>query len=530
MSVVITGNDLTIDDLARVAYEHEPVSLCPQAHARMQRSRALVERLAALDSPVYGVTTGLGALKNLRIPRDQIGQFQQNILMSHAAGIGVPFDRPTVRAVMLARLNGMARGGAGVSLAVCETLLTMLNLGLHPVIPSRGSIGMSDLAPLAHMALPLIGLGEVEYQGRVMPGAEAIELAGLLPVALGAKDALALCSANSVSVGRGALVLADAVRLLVAADVSAALSLEGFQGNVGPLDPRAHAVRPFAGQRAAADHMRDLLRGSSLWIPDPLRSMQDPLSFRCVTQVHGAARDALGFVRRTIEVELNASGDNPVVLPDDDIIMSNGNFHVAGVAMGFDLLAIALAHVTSIIANRVIRLMDPALSGLPPQLTARPGINCGLSTFQKTITALDAEVRLAAAPGSVHFTPVAGDIEDHATMATLCVDKAARVVDLAWNMLSIELLTAAQAIDLRAGPQLGDGTRAAYEIVRSVAPYSADDHVLAPDVQIVADLLRADTISQVVHHKIGAEMLPIPAPARRIEQPSLINLWLGAGI
>jgi histidine ammonia-lyase len=489
MTVVISGNDLTIDDVVRVARERAPVRVAPEAAERVGRSRVVVERLVREQAVVYGVTTGLGALKGYHVADDDIGRFQRNILMSHAVGTGAPYDSAVVRAMMVTRLNGMARGGSGVQPAVFELLLDVLNAGIHPLVPSRGSIGVGDLAPLAHMALPLIGLGEAEFGGQLMPGLEALQQAGLRPVELGAKDALALCSANSASVGHGALVIADSYRLMTIADIAAALSLEGFQGNVGPLDARAHVARPFPGQRASAAKLRALLAGSGLWTLDHGQRLQDPLSFRCVTQVHGASRDALAFAARTVEVELNSSSDNPLVLPDEDTFVPNGNFHVAGLSMGFDLLAIALAQLTSLATGRVIRLMDPALSGLPPQLTPNPGPNCGFGVLQKTVTALGAEVRYMASPASLNFTPVADDIEDHATMTTMCVSKAAQILDSVWRVLAIELLTAAQAVDLRGDITLGAGAQAAYGAVRSVAAFSAEDRVLAADVDAVYRLL-----------------------------------------
>lgn len=514
MAVVLTGNDLTIDDIVQTATNGAPVTVSVEAADLMLRARAVVERLVAEDAVAYGVTTGLGALKGFHIDTQEMGRYQRNILMSHAAGVGPPYSRPIVRAIMLTRLNGMARGGAGVHPAIFDLLLAMLNAGIHPHVPSRGSIGMSDLAPLAHMSLPLIGMGEVEYGGQVIPSLEALARAGLQPVELGAKDALALCSANSVSVGHGALVLAESVRLLACADIAAALSMEGFQGNVGVLDERAHAVRPFVGQRAVAAHLRALLEESSLWRAHPSRTVQDPLSFRCVAQVHGASRDALAFVSRTLEVELNASGDNPLVLPDEGLIVSNGNFHVAGLAMGFDLLALALAQVTSLATGRVIRLMDPLLSFLPPQLTPQPGLNCGFGVLQKTITALNAEIRFSAAPASLFFTSVASDIEDHATMATMGVGKADEIVDSAWRVLAIELLSAAQAVDLRHEVVLGAGTRAAYEAVRGVAAFSPVDRVLATDVEAVYQLLVSGRLLEAVNIAV--------AQAESILRPSFI--------
>jgi histidine ammonia-lyase len=511
MTIVLTGSDLTIDDVVAVALHHAPVVVGSDTRARLARSRAVVDRLLTADAVVYGLSTGLGALKGFRITNDDMPRYQRNVLMSHAVGVGAPYERAVVRAIMLARLNGMARGGSGVRPAVFELLLTLLNAGIHPVIPSRGSLGMADLAPLAHMSLPLIGLGTVEYHNELMSSAEALEFAGLQPVELGAKDALALCSVNSASVGHGALVAAESMRLLACADIAAALSLEGFQGNIGPLDPRAHMVRPFVGQRAAAAHLRDLLAGSGLWQLNQAQRVQDPLSFRCIAQVHGASRDALAFTGRTLEVELNASGDNPLVLPDEDSFVANGNFHVAGLAMGFDLLAIALAHTSSLSTSRVIRLMDPMLSGLPPQLTPWPGVNCGFGVLQKTVTALSSEIHFMAAPASLNFIPVASDIEDHATMATLCVSKAAQIVDAAWRILAIELLTAAQAADLRREITLGAGTQAAYAAVRSVAAFAPEDRVLAADIEAVYGLLVSGRLLDAVRAAVASESVLRPS-------------------
>jgi histidine ammonia-lyase len=500
--VQLSGNDLTIEDVAKVAYQNEPVCVTPLARERMERSRQVIDRLASSPLPIYGLTTGLGALKEQRISAGEVRQFQKNILMSHSVGVPPYYSTPTVRAIMVTRLNGMARGGSGVQPKVFDLLLNMLNRGVHPIIPSRGSIGMSDLAPLAHMALPLIGRGEVEYRGRRLPSKVAFQQAGLETVTLEAKDGLALCGANSASIGHGALVLRDAMNTMVCADIAAALSLVAFQGNTSLLEDRIQAVRPHTGQLISAERMRALLAGSALLGGScKPRSVQDPISLRCVTQVHGACIDAIAFVRTMVEIDLNSTGDNPVVLPDHEIVVSNGNFHPAGLAMGFDTLGLVLGQLTSLSTSRTLKLMDPELSGLPPQLTARPGINCGFGVIQKPLTALNAENRFLAGPASLDFIPVADSIEDHATNATMTVNKAAVMLDNVRYVLAIELMSAAQAIDLCDNAPLGPVGRATHEAIRTVVPFFADDDILATGIAAVHKLIASGDLLSAVSQR-----------------------------
>ncbi len=506
-AVVLTGNDLTVFDVARVASERTPVEVTPLALDRVTRSRAVVERALHGNEAVYGLTTGLGSLKDIRVARDEMQAFQRNIVMSHATGIGPEFSSTEVRAIMLARLNGMCRGGSGVQPHVFQLLLHMLNAGIHPIVPSRGSIGMSDLAPLAHLALPVIGLGEVEYQGRRLPAADALRQAGLRPAQLGPKDALALCSANSASVGHGALVLHKTLHLLASADLAAALSLEAYQAHVSPLDERTHAVRPYTGELVSVERLRRLLEGSTFWQRGRVDSVQDPLSLRCVPQVHGACQDALAFVRGTMEIELNGTGDNPVVLIDADAILSNGNFHSAGLAIAFDTLGIVLGQLSGLATSRVLRVLDPHLTDLPPALVPRAGVNTGFNVLQKTLTALNAENRFLAAPASLDFQPVAGEIEDHATNAALCVRKAAQIVDNCLLVQAIEILVATQAISLRGDVTLGRGTRAAFEVVREVVPFVEEDRVLAPLLDGVAGLLTSGRLLEEVRARATIDLL-----------------------
>jgi len=488
-AVVLTGSDLTVEQVARVAWSRVPVTIAESAQERLRRARQTVDRLVAGEAPIYGLNTNLGELKDQRIADQDQAVFQRHILLSHATAVGEPYPPAVVRAIMLARLNGMARGASGVQPEVFYTLLEMLRARVHPVVPSRGSIGMSDLAPLAHIALPLVGEGVVELDGRRMPGEEGMAAAGVKPARLAAKDGLALVSANSASVGHGALVVARAIELLAVASVAAALSLEGLGGHVSALDRRIATARRFSGQMSCAQDMRLLLAGSSLHVTEPTFGVQDPISFRSASQVHGAVLDVVEQVRATVETELNSTGDNPMVVAETDEVISDGNFHPAALSMAFDALAIALAQLTSMSANRIVRLMDRGFTHLPTYLTARPGLNVGLGVLQKTATALNAEVRLGANPASLDYVPVAGAIEDHATMAVEGAAKAWRSVDAAFELFAIELLVGAQAVDLRDGIKLGVGTAAAHAGVRTVAPPMTEDRLLAWDIAAVRGIL-----------------------------------------
>lgn len=501
--VVLTGADLTIEQVARVAWRGAPVTVAPAARERLWRAREVVERLAAGDRPVYGLNTNLGELKDQRIADEDQAKFQRHILLSHAAGVGEEHPTDVVRAIMLARLNGMARGAAGVQPAVFDAILAMLEAGVHPIVPSRGSIGMSDLPPLAHLALPLVGEGELELGGVRMSGAEGLAAAGIEPPRLAAKDGLALVSANSASVGHAALVIARAIDLLAVADIAAALSLEGLGGHASALDRHIDTARRFSGQMTCAQQMRMLIEGSSPWSSEPAFGVQDPISFRSASQVHGAVLDIVDLVRCVMETELNSTGDNPMVLVDRDEIISDGNFHPAALSIALDTFGIALAQLTSMSANRIVRLMDPGFTHLATYLTARPGLNVGLGVLQKTATALSAEVRMGANPASLDYVPVAGAIEDHATMAVQRAAKAARAVDAALELFAIELLVSAQAVDLRQEIMLGAGTAAAHARIREVSPSMTEDGLMAREIAAVRSTLDNGSLLRAVASAIS---------------------------
>lgn len=476
---------LTPQDVVRVARGGAKVSLDGAAREAVRRSRAIVDKCLGSDQPVYGLNTGLGINRDIKIAPQELEDFQRRILMSRSVNVGPALPEDLVRAMMFVRVAGMARGGAGVQPAVVDLLIEMLNVGVHPVVASYGSLGSADLGPLAQVALPLIGMGEAVYKHERLPGAEALHRAGLQPVDLRPKDALALCNSNAATIGFGAAVWCDVDDIIELLDIAAALSLEGFQGHVGPLDVRVQAARPHPGQMATAANLRRLLAGSYLWDPGAARGTQDPLSFRCVSQVHGAIREVAANVRCALELELNAAADSPLVLADGNELISNGNFHIPQVAIGFDSLGIALSGGATMLSYRAMKLMMPEFSGLPALLSPKSGGRSGFAALQKTITSLNAEVRRAANPASLDYLPVANGQEDHATMAFQAVAKTAAMVTHLRYLVALELLVAAQAVDLRGRPRLGRGTRAAYETVRSLAAPLEDDRVIAPDVEAV---------------------------------------------
>jgi histidine ammonia-lyase len=375
-------------------------------------------------------------------------------------------------------------------------LLAMLNAGVHPIVPSIGSIGVADLAPLSHLALTLLGQGHAEYQGTIGTGSDALARANLQPIEFTGKDGLALISANAASVGHGALVVQDCADALDALNVAAALSCEAFRANLSPLDPRVQAARPAPGQREIARRLTQLLERSALWQPGAARRVQDPLSYRCLSQVHGAALAALWQARDHIELELNSAAESPLVLPDTNELRSNGNFHIPGLAIAFDALGIALAHAALLCVQRCQRLYSPALSGLPLQLTAHGPAHSGFATLQKTLTTLYNELRHLANPASLDSLPVSEAVEDHAPMAANVVAKTAALVPLLRYLAAIELLSAAQGVDLRPleSKALGYGARTAYTAVRQQVPRLDHDRPLGPDVETIAVLIAADGI------------------------------------
>lgn len=491
--ILLDGAALTLDQLIAIADAKAEVALDPQARARVDAARAIVDARAAGEVPVYGINTGFGSFAETRIGRDDLAQLQVNLVRSHAAGVGDPLPVRAVRASMALRANVLAKGYSGIRRETLEMLIAALNRGVHPHVPSRGSVGASgDLAPLAHIALVLIGEGEVWDGSRVMPAAEALRAASLEPATLGAKEGLALINGTQVSAAVAALALAGAERLARAADITAALSIDALQGSMRPFDPRIHAARPFPGQIASADNLRRLLSNSGINAAHVnCGRVQDAYSMRCAPQVHGAAREALTWVRQIITMEMNAATDNPMVFADTDEIVSGGNFHGAPVAMASDLLVISVAQLATISERRSERLVNPVLSGLPAFLTRHGGLQSGLMIAQVTAAALTSEIKTLAHPASVDTIPTSANKEDHVSMSMAAALKAERALHLAEHVIAVEVLCACQAIDLLAPLVTSDALARVHAAVRARVPTLVDDRPPSPDLTQIAEMIRS---------------------------------------
>ena len=474
------------------------MTVSPKVVARLQRARELVEHAAEGDASIYGLTSALGANTGKALAPEERMLYQVRAVRARAVGVGPAMPEDHVRAAMFARIAGMAQGGSGVSVAVYRSLVDALNRGVYPCVPAWGSIGVADMPPLSHVALVLIGEGEAFVDGVRVEGAAALAHAGLLPVALGVKDGLALFSSNAVTAGRASLVLHDLADTLDRLDDVIALSCEGFRTNLSPLDPRAQAAREAPGQARAAARIRNALAGSGLFEPNAARRVQDPLSYRCIAQVHGAALDTLERAIGHVEVELNARADSPLVDAPSGAIFSTGNFHIPGLAIAHEALGLAVAQVAAMLVQRCIHLLAPATSDLPLQLTRHSPGQSGFATVQKTLTALLNDIRHLANPACLDFLPVSAGIEDHAPMALKCVaklqDMRERLAYLAAIEAVIEAVIAAQAVDLRppeVRATLGQGAGRIYAGVRERAPLLDEDRPLGPDIERVAGWLLA---------------------------------------
>lgn len=497
------GAALTIDDVAAVARRAGSVAVASGAQAAVAASRAQVDRLIAEGTPVYAITTGVGKLASVGISPGDSARLQLNIVRSHAAGVGPPLAEDVVRAMMLLRAHGLALGHSGVRPDVIDLLVACLNHGIHPVVPEQGSVGASgDLAPLAHLALALIGEGEVIAGGVRRPARSALDAAGLTPLTLGAKEGVALVNGTQLMTAHGALAVHRAQRLVAAADAAGAMSLEALRGRSAAFHPRLHQARPHRGQQASAANVRRMTAGSALIDSDPDR-VQDAYALRCLPQVHGAARDAVTYAAGVIQVEINAATDNPLLFPDEDLILSGGNFHGQPIALVLDFLAVALAGLATMIERRIERLVNPALSGLPAFLTPDGGLRSGLMLAQYTAAALTSENKVLAHPASADSIPTSANQEDHVSMGAAAARKAAQIVAHVEQIVGIELLCAAQALEFRDRAAMGRGTTAAHAAVREVIPALDDDRVLAPDLAAAAGLVRDGRILQAVGRAVG---------------------------
>jgi histidine ammonia-lyase len=482
---ITLGRRVRVGDIVAVARQSARVAIGGDAMRRMRQARNVVEKLAAGKKPIYGLNTGLGAGVDTRLTPAEMSAFQARVLVARSVGIGRRFSRPEVRALMAARLVGLCQGAAGISPALAERIAAMLNKSVHPVVPSIASVGESDLAAVSHAMLPLIGAGEAELGGKAMDGAEAMRRAGIKPIALGPKDGIALVSANAASLGLGALMLHDAAIVLAAQRAAMALSLEGFRGNLDPFDPRLAKLRAAPGQAQAAAEVLKLLKGGALLKPGAARRVQDPLSFRCFPSVHGAALAALASATAVLEDELNSSGDNPAVLAADGDMIMTGNFDITALVLEMERLGQALAQTAVIAAQRIAKMQSNALTGLPRFLSPRGAMHAGMAGLMKVASALEADIRHLAQPCSLLVIPTADGIEDYATMAPRVVAKTHEIVGKLAMIAGIELMVAAQAVDLRQVEKPGAGTARAYKWVRRLSPMLDEDRSLSGEMEAV---------------------------------------------
>ena len=499
--LLLDGETLSLEEIRDVARGGVQVELAPEALARVERARALVDRVAAGEAAAYGINTGFGTLAEVRIDRKDLRTLQRNLLLSHAAGVGTPLPEPEARALLLLRCNVLAKGHSGIRPRTLQLALDMLNRGVIPVVPERGSVGASgDLAPLAHLALVLIGEGEAFVDGQRLPGRAALTRAGLEPVVLEAKEGLALVNGTQAMCAVGALALLRGEALAETADLAGAMTLEGLLGSHRPFIPPIQAVRPHPGQTAVAEHLRTLLRDSEIVESHAdCSKVQDPYSLRCMPQVHGAARDGLSHARRVLSIEVNSATDNPLVFPGEDLIVSGGNFHGQPVSLALDVLAIACTQLSSISERRVEQLVNPALSGLPPFLARNSGLNSGFMIAQVTSAALVAESRVLSHPASVDSIPSSAGREDHVSMGMTAALKARQVVEFTRSCLAVEVLVAAQALDFRKPLRAGRGVAAAHAAVRQVVPSMEEDREIHRDIEAVSALIDSGALLAAAH-------------------------------
>jgi histidine ammonia-lyase len=498
----LDGQRLSLAQIAAVARGAEDVSLAASARDRVERSRKVVEQIIAEGRTVYGVNTGFGKLSDVHIDRSQLRELQLNLVRSHAGGVGPPLSEAEARAMLLLRANVLAEGFSGCRPILVETLIAMIEGRVTPVIPAKGSVGASgDLAPLAHLALVVIGEGEAFFAGERLPGRAALNRAGIEPLELDAKEGLALLNGTQAMVAVGGLALHRAERVARLADVAGAMTLEAVRGTPVAFDERIHAARPHPGQIEVARHLRELLRDSQIRDShlqnDP--RVQDAYSLRCMPQVHGPIRDALRYARETVEIETGSATDNPLVFAETGEVLSGGNFHGAPLALAFDFAAIALTDLISITERRVDRLVNPdSNEGLPAFLSAQPGVGSGFMMMQIVAAALLNEARVLAHPSSIDNVPTDGGKEDHVSMGMTGATKLRAIVDNVELITAIELITAAEGLEYRAPLEPGRGARQAYQIVRRHVTRLTSDRSMSGEIQVIAEAIRAGEFDEVI--------------------------------
>ncbi len=491
----LDGESLTLEDVVTVAREGQQCQIDENAKKEVTESRKIVDDIVREKRVVYGVTTGFGSLCNVSISPEDATQLQENLIRTHSSGFGDPLPEDTVRAIMLIRINSLVKGFSGIRLSTIEKLLELLNKGVHPYIPEKGSLGASgDLAPLAHMVLPILGLGKAYYKGELLPGKEALKKAGIEPIQLAAKEGLALINGTTVLTAIGALATYDAIQLLKLSDIAGALSLEVHNGINSPFEERLHTIRPQSGQLATARNIRNLIEGSKNISEATQNHVQDPYTLRCIPQIHGASKDSIAYVKEKVEIEINSVTDNPIICKDGHVI-SGGNFHGEPMAQPFDFLGIAISEIGNVSERRVERLVNTSLSKLPSFLVKHPGLNSGFMITQYACAALASENKVLAHPASVDSIPSCENQEDFVSMGTIAARKAGEILKNSRRIVATEIMAACQALDLKpVNGKLGKGTQPAYDVFRKTLKFIEFDK----DIEIYDELNKA---SEVIESK-----------------------------
>lgn len=503
--IFIDGNSLTLEQFIDATRNNATIQLTEESIGKVNKARALVDRYVAEGKVVYGITTGFGKFSDVSITGDETVALQRNLIISHSCGVGNPLDEEIVRGIMLLRANALAKGYSGIRLSTLQTLIEMLNKGVHPIVPEKGSLGSSgDLAPLSHMVLVMLGEGEAIYKGQRIPGKEAMDKAGIPTIELTSKEGLALINGTQVMTSVGAHTIYDAINLSKTADIAAALTSEALNGITDAYDYKVHLVRGQEGQINTAKNLLNILAESKNTTKQGELRVQDAYSLRCIPQVHGASKDCFKFVKEKVEIEMNAATDNPLIFVDEEQVISGGNFHGQPMALPMDFLGIGLAELANISERRLERLVNPALSnGLPAFLTENGGVNSGFMIVQYAAAALVSENKILSHPASVDSIPSSANQEDHVSMGTIAARKAREIMANVRNVLAMEILGACQAIDLRGDRGLGLGSKIAYEIIREKTTKITVDRIMNIEINKCEEIIKSNIIVEKVEEKIG---------------------------
>ncbi len=508
--IFIDGNSLTIEEVIRVSRNNEKIQLSNEAIKRVKESRKIVDDLVDKEKVSYGITTGFGKFSDVFISKEDCKQLQKNLIISHACGVGEPLDEEIVRAIMLLRVNALSKGYSGIREETLNTLVEMINKGVHPIIPEKGSLGASgDLAPLSHMVLTMLGEGEAIYNGVKMESKDAMKDAGIdILEYLSAKEGLALINGTQVMTAIGTLTIYDSINLLKTADIAYGLTMESLNGITCAMDEKVHNVRPHKGQTNTAKNVLNILQGSEMTTRQGQKRVQDAYSLRCTPQIHGASKDAIEYVLDKINIEINSVTDNPIIFPDENEIISGGNFHGQPMALSFDFLGIALSELANISERRLEKLVNPAINhDLPAFLAKQGGLNSGFMIVQYSAAALVSENKVLAHPASVDSIPSSANQEDHVSMGTIAARKAKDIMENCRKVLAMEIFGAAQAIDLRENRVLGKGSSVAYKIVREHTPFVDKDRIMYKDINIVEDIIKKNLLVKAVEEVLEDKLL-----------------------